>query len=669
MEKKELISVIIPCYNVEKYVEKCFASLSKQDYASLEVIAIDDSSTDETYSLLKKMKEKYSIKLYKNEKNKGLAYTRNYGVRLAKGNIIGFIDPDDYIEENYFSSLYEVMKKENAQVAVTDVCIVYEGKEERMRINCCEGGQVNTVNILNCTVGASACNKLFAKELLQKYPFLEGKINEDIAATFPCIVSAKKLAYTNATCYYYMQRNTSIQNSNFSLRRFEIFDSIAICLQRIKKMCTKEEYKEYEELILFHQIIQLYYALLRLSVPDKKKKEYLTIFLEKAKDYDLYHNKWFQNYVYWLPYDKKEYARILVNLIKTGDVNKIIEATYHIEHFYEYPSDYYVGIKTKTKNFVKEMIHWQVIKQNLQMKDLVKAAIIQSKKKESDIKISVVVPNYNYQNFLLKRVYSILTQTEKISEIILLDDCSTDASGSVINEIAEKIGYFVPVKKIFNDQNSGCAFKQWQKGFSYATGDYVWIAEADDCCEKTLLENVVKPIRENPDKKIYLSYVDTAFINIYDKITLPTIKPEIDILKTGHWDSDYVNKGTKEVESYSFLNNTVANVSSCIIKKDNYDEIFEKIIHYRQAGDWLFYVNVIKRGYIAYTNKTLNYYKVHGENISSTMNQLAHFKEINSIHSEIRQNFNLKDWNEIEILKRYRFLNRVWELNLDAYKE
>ena len=103
MKFKEKISVIIPCYNVENYVEKCIVSVINQTYENIEIIVVDDKSTDNTYETLKKLSEKYNgkFKLYQNSENRGLAYTRNFGVSVATSEYIGFIDSDDYIGNNY----------------------------------------------------------------------------------------------------------------------------------------------------------------------------------------------------------------------------------------------------------------------------------------------------------------------------------------------------------------------------------------------------------------------------------------------------------------------------------------------------------------------------------------------------------------------------------------
>ena len=262
---------------------------------------------------------------------------------------------------------------------------------------------------------------------------------------------------------------------------------------------------------------------------------------------------------------------------------------------------------------------------------------------------------------MYERLYSILYQNIKIHELIILDDCSSDNSRQIIDNIVEKIKPFINVRKIYNEVNSGTTFKQWKKGFKEATGEYVWIAEADDYCSNKMLNKLVEKIKEN--KNIQIAYVDTAFIDKFGNIMIKTIRNEIDIRKTGHWDKPFVENGKYEIENYCFLNCIIANVSSCLIKNENYDDIFEKISIYRQAGDWLFYNLVMLKGDICYISDPINYYRVHGNNVTSLTKKQRHFDEIVKIHDENRKIINFNEWHEEEINKRYDFLKKVWELN------
>ena len=125
---------------------------------------------------------------------------------------------------------------------------------------------------------------------------------------------------------------------------------------------------------------------------------------------------------------------------------------------------------------------------------------------KNPLKVSVIIPNYNYEKYIIERIDSILLQTYPIHELIILDDCSKDNSVKIIEEKIKTIKD-IPVKFIKNKNNSGLVFSQWQKGLDNITGDYFWIAEADDSCDNRFLEKVMKPFEENKD--VVLSYAES----------------------------------------------------------------------------------------------------------------------------------------------------------------
>lgn len=646
---EEKISIIIPCYNVENYIEKTVDSLLNQTYKNLEIIIIDDCSTDNTLNKIKKFESIKNIKIYKNTENKGQAFSRNFAMGKVTGDYIGFVDSDDYIDEDFYEKLLKSIKKNESDIAVADIASIQENNENIEYLTKACVGSVNKFNVINNGLAASPCNKLFKKKIIEKYKFLEGKMNEDVASIIPAVANCKKISYVQDTKYYYLQRKNSTQNSKISMKRFDMFDAVELCFERIKE---NKDYQEYKDAVLYHQIFMIYAYILPKEEKFWKRYKFIKTFMKKQKKYNLYTNKYLEKFLKEMSEEEKKYFGKLVKCLK---YRQGFKANWII-HFKDF--------KLKLTNYIKDIIRMitkrTVIKRSIGMKNLIKLAKKQSRKKQGKIKISVIIPNYNYENFLIPRLYSILNQTEKIYEIILLDDCSKDGSRIFINEFVENVKKYINVQKIYNKENSGCAFKQWKKGFKLAKGDYVWIAEADDCCDKSLIKNIIKPINKN--NNIYISYADTAFINAWDKIILPTIKPEIDIRKTNHWESDFVDNGIEEIEKYTYLNCIIANVSSCLIKNDNYDDIFEKIIEYKQAGDWLFYVMVMKRGDISFINKPLNYYRLHGNNVTSLTKKQNHFAEIVKIHSEIRKLIKMTDWHEEEIKKRYEFLKRVWGL-------
>ena len=127
MMNKPKLSVIIAVYNTEKYIVKCLDSLLNQTYKNIELVVINDCSTDNSLKILKKYFKKYSnIILIDNKQNKGLSYSRNVGLKNASGEYIGYIDSDDYVDSDYYEKLMKAIIKEKSDVAIADMKIVYE---------------------------------------------------------------------------------------------------------------------------------------------------------------------------------------------------------------------------------------------------------------------------------------------------------------------------------------------------------------------------------------------------------------------------------------------------------------------------------------------------------------------------------------------------------------
>ena len=123
-----------------------------------------------------------------------------------------------------------------------------------------------------------------------------------------------------------------------------------------------------------------------------------------------------------------------------------------------------------------------------------------------------------------------------------------------------------------------------------------------------------------------------------------------------------------EIKNYTFLNNTIANVSSCIIKKGDYTEVYEEAGSYRQSGDWVFYINIMSKGKVAYVDKIMNYYRVHGSQITSQMNKQKHFDEIQKVYEYINEKFGVSEFQTEKRNERCEFLKRVWQLEYNEEK-
>ena len=635
MNKK--ISVIVAVYNTEKYVERCLNSLLNQTYQNLEIIVVEDDSTDNSKEVLKKYSHNDKVKLIYNKKNSGLSYSRNVGLENATGSYIGYIDSDDYVDLDYYEKLMQSIIDTKAEIAICDIKVVDEDTNTEVISRCCNNDEFSVYNVVNNGLAASACNKLFKKELISKYKFAEGKVNEDIAVVIPTLVNAKKITYAN-TYYYYVQRGGSIQNSGFSDKRFDIFYGVKTTLERIK---DNKDYESLKDAIVYNQLI----VLLIYVIPKEKKfllrYRILKKYYDLIKEYDIKSNKLYQQFLQQESKINRIYYSNLVNLNvrKLFILDNLLISLYHLLRDIKH---------LKRKKIIPD----------ISLSGIETCAKRQSSYNKPDLKISVIIPNYNYAKFLFERVYSILNQNYPIYELIILDDCSTDNSLEIINQIVSSINKYINVKVVLSEKNSGNAFSQWQKGFKLASGDYVWICEADDYCKKNFLRKVTKPINQNSN--IIISYADTGFIDSTGTIVKKSLIDQIDLLKTGHWQKNYINTGQDEIDNYTYLNCTIPNVSGIIIKKDDYEDILNISKTFKQCGDWYFYLNALQRGKIAFNKKTLNYYRLHGNNISSTMNRKKHLLEIKKIYYHLKNNNNMSEEQQKNMQERLTFLEQVW---------
>lgn len=271
---------------------------------------------------------------------------------------------------------------------------------------------------------------------------------------------------------------------------------------------------------------------------------------------------------------------------------------------------------------------------------------------QSNLKVSVIIPNYNYAKYLKKRIKIIERQTYPIYELIVLDDCSTDNSREVIDKLAKKYNF----KTIYNENNSGCVFKQWQKGIEAATGDLIWIAEADDQADKKFLEKMV-PCFE--DKKVILAFADSKQINTRGRVIRKTYKDLADEYHINRYDNSYVNDGIDEITNHLVIKNYIYNASGTLIRKGNYHKILEECTEFKLAGDWYFYVNLLEKGKVAYVAETLNYHRIHTSSVTKTTKKQLHYDEVVRIQEYIKKKYKVPKKALDKIEEQRKLLKQV----------
>ncbi len=225
--------------------------------------------------------------------------------------------------------------------------------------------------------------------------------------------------------------------------------------------------------------------------------------------------------------------------------------------------------------------------------------------------ISVIIPSFNHGAYLKQRIDSVLGQSYKKFELIILDDASTDDSLKIIN------GYRKHPKVScieLNTENSGSPFRQWQKGIELAKGEYIWIAESDDWADKEFLATLINEFAEN--KGLALAYCQSYRVGEEGEIILDNIH-WTDTLDKERWRSPYINSGINEIKEYLIHKNTIPNASAVLFRKDLALSAMKGIDRFKYVGDWLFWIKMLELGDISYRPERLNNFRRHGQSASN----------------------------------------------------
>lgn len=214
MSKNPKVSIIVPVYNAEKYLERCLDSLVNQTLKDIEIICINDGSTDKSLKILNKYAAQYNNILILEQENKGQSAARNTGIKSACGEFISFIDADDWVDLNYFEKLYSAVKKYNCEIAVSGMIRLHRFHKkfhlkfeyEKITDDVNEKFELCDVPELSY-----ACNKIYNRESFLKHnlEFEEGRLFEDLILTPKILYYMGKMVAVPDTYYYYWRHSKS----------------------------------------------------------------------------------------------------------------------------------------------------------------------------------------------------------------------------------------------------------------------------------------------------------------------------------------------------------------------------------------------------------------------------------------------------------------------------
>ena len=225
----ELISIIVPIYNVEKFLPKCIETIVNQTYKNIEIILVDDGSTDSCTDICEAYREKDSrIFVYK-KANGGLSSARNFGFKHSKGKYIIYIDSDDFVSRNYVENLYNAIFSTQSDIAISGFYLTNEAgeiiekkKKETTKILSLNIDSALQELLLQRKFDSSAWAKIYKREFFKEYCYPEGKLFEDIPITYKLFLNSQKIAFIDTFDYYYVQRSNSILNMSFNPKKLDL---------------------------------------------------------------------------------------------------------------------------------------------------------------------------------------------------------------------------------------------------------------------------------------------------------------------------------------------------------------------------------------------------------------------------------------------------------------
>lgn len=267
----ELVSIIVPVYGVEKYLNKCVERLVEQSYKNVEIVLIDDGSKDNSGKICDEWARKDCRILVVHQENRGLAGARNSGVKVSKGEYIAFVDSDDFVEKDFIQVLVTLCKSKEADIAITNYNII-DSKSCKIIASGKNVGKIfewspyQTLkyrsNSKEYFIGTIVWNKLFKRELIEKMSFPEGKLYEDTVYTYDAITRAKKIVYVDRPLYNYRtNREGSILNGGVNYERlnsdlFPLLQKRSLLLRErgYEEIAINSDYKACESIVTYIEI-------------------------------------------------------------------------------------------------------------------------------------------------------------------------------------------------------------------------------------------------------------------------------------------------------------------------------------------------------------------------------------------------------------------------------
>ena len=283
---KPLISVILPIYNVESYLERCIRSVQSQTYSNLEIILVDDGATDNSPQICDEFQKKDSRIVVLHKKNGGLSDARNAGAAIAVGEYITFIDSDDYVTPDYVEYLYYLIEKYKCKMSLCTHTVVQENGGKKIYGN----GTDEILTAKEClermlyhdVIDTSAWAKLYQADLVKQTPYPKGKLFEDIGTTYQFFLKSEMIACGYKSQYFYMVRSDSIAQGKFNPKKFDMLEMTDKMAEEVLAV-----YPDLKKAVIRRRVYSRFSTLNQLQDVQgyqKEKKQLITFIKQYRKD-------------------------------------------------------------------------------------------------------------------------------------------------------------------------------------------------------------------------------------------------------------------------------------------------------------------------------------------------------------------------------------------------
>ena len=235
-------------------------------------------------------------------------------------------------------------------------------------------------------------------------------------------------------------------------------------------------------------------------------------------------------------------------------------------------------------------------------------------------KVAVIVPNYRHAPYLHWRIDTILGQTYQDFELLILDDASPDHSREIIETYRDR----KRVRILYNEENSGSVFRQWEKGIKATDSDYVWIAESDDWADAQFLEQMVPVLDSHPG--VGTAYSQSWLVDRDSKINGHASCWTED-LDAGRWKRDFVATGREEIRRFLLVKNTIPNASAVLMRRSVLAKVLPIDASFQLCGDWMHWIRMLTEADVAFVAENLNFWRLQSSNVRTELPGVLEWSE------------------------------------------